>query len=57
MLCDNEEGWDGVGGRRDIQEGGDICIPVIHMIHAETNTILYSNHPPIKNKLIKICYM
>ena len=35
MLCDNEEGWDGVGGRRDIQEGGDICIPVIHMIHAD----------------------
>ena len=35
VLCDNEEGWDGVGGRRDIQEGGDICIPVIHMIHTD----------------------
>ena len=28
MLCDNLEGWDGVGGEMDIQEGGDICIPV-----------------------------
>ena len=22
------EGWDGVGGGRAIQEGGDICIPI-----------------------------
>ena len=28
MLCDNPEGWDGVGDGRRIQEGGDICIPV-----------------------------
>ena len=26
MLCDNLEGCDGVGGGREIQEGGDICI-------------------------------
>ena len=26
MLCDNLEGWDGVGGQREVQEGGDICI-------------------------------
>ena len=25
-LCYNLEGWDGVGGRREIQEGGDIRI-------------------------------
>ena len=25
MLCDDLEGWDGGGGRRD-HEGGDICI-------------------------------
>ena len=24
MLCDNLEGWDGVG--REAQKGGDICI-------------------------------
>ena len=27
-YCDNLEGWDGVGGEREGQEGGDICIPV-----------------------------
>ena len=26
-LHDNLEGWDGVEGGREIQEGGDICIP------------------------------
>ena len=28
MLCDNLEGWDRVGGGREVQEGGDICIPM-----------------------------
>ena len=27
MLCDNLEGWDGLGGGRDVQEGEDIYIP------------------------------
>ena len=27
MLCDNLERWDGVGSGREVQEGGDICIP------------------------------
>ena len=29
-LCDNLEGWDGVGGsfRREFQEAGDICRPM-----------------------------
>ena len=27
VLCDNLEGWDRVGGGREIQEGGNICIP------------------------------
>ena len=26
VLCDNVEGWDGVGGGKEIQEGGDIRI-------------------------------
>ena len=26
MLCDNLEGWDGVGGGREVQEGGDISL-------------------------------
>ena len=28
VLCDNLEGWDGVGGELEVQEGGDICIPM-----------------------------
>ena len=28
LLCDNLEGWDGVGGGREVQKGGDICIPM-----------------------------
>ena len=27
-LYNNLEGWDGVGGGREVQEGGDIGIPV-----------------------------
>ena len=51
-LCDNLEGWDGVGGGREAQEGGDVCIPMADSCWcvAENNTTLYSNHPPIKNK-------
>ena len=25
VLCDNLEGWGGVEGGREVQEGGDIC--------------------------------
>ena len=28
-LCDNLDGWDGEGGGRGVQEGVDMCIPVI----------------------------
>ena len=28
MLCDSLEGWDGVGGEREVQEGGVICMPM-----------------------------
>ena len=28
MLCDNLEGWAGLGGEREVQEGEDICIPM-----------------------------
>ena len=27
-LCINLEGWDGVGDGREVQKGGDICIPL-----------------------------
>ena len=28
-LCINLEGWDGEGDGREVQKGGDICIPMI----------------------------
>ena len=27
-VCDNQEEWDGAGGSREAQQGGDICVPV-----------------------------
>ena len=27
-LCDNLEGWDGERDGREVQEGGDTCIPM-----------------------------
>ena len=27
-LCINLEGWDGAGGVREVQKGGDICKPM-----------------------------
>ena len=40
-----------MGGRREVQQGGDICIPMIdsYCCMAETNTILKSNYLSIKN--------
>ena len=42
MLIDNLEGWEGVAGGREVQDGGDICIPMADSCccMAETNTIL-----------------
>ena len=53
MLCDNLEGWDRVGGGREVQKEGDLCILVAepYCSMEETNTTLQSNYPPIKNKL------
>ena len=49
MLCDNPEGWDGVGGGREVYKGGDIQIPMADSkwFTAETNRIVQSNYPPI----------
>lgn len=42
VLCDNQEGWDGAGGGREVQEGGDACTLTAdsHCCRAETNTTL-----------------
>ena len=29
VLCDNLEGWDGMGGGRKVQEAVDICVPMV----------------------------
>ena len=41
-LGDNLEGWDGEGDGKEVQGGGNICIPMadIYCCLAETNTIL-----------------
>ena len=39
VLCDNLEGWDGVGDGREAQEGGDMCIPVADSCWYMTETI------------------
>ena len=51
MLCDNLEGWDGVGGGGKGQEGGDICIFTADSCccMAETNTTFKAIILPIKN--------
>ena len=28
VLCDDTVEWDGMGDEREVQEGGDICIPM-----------------------------
>ena len=42
MLCNNPEGWDGVGSEREAQEGGDVCILTAESpcCMAETSTTL-----------------
>ena len=48
--CYNLEGWDGEGDGREVQEGGNICIPMADSCRclAETNTIRQSTNPSIK---------
>ena len=41
-LCINLEGWDGEGGQREVQKGGDICVPMADLCWGltENNKIL-----------------
>ena len=41
-LCNNLEQWDGDGGEREIQKGGDTCILIAdsHCCTTETNAAL-----------------
>ena len=42
VLCDDLDGWDGMGVGREVREGGDISIHVGDSFHCttETNTVL-----------------
>ena len=42
MLCDGLDGWDGVWGGREVQEGGDVCMRMADSLRcvAETNKTL-----------------
>ena len=46
----NLEGWDGEESWREVQDGGDICIPMVDSCWclAQINTILSSNYHSIK---------
>ena len=37
-LCDNLEGWAGEGGGKEVQDGGDICIPMADSCGCLTKT-------------------
>ena len=39
VLCDNLEGWDGVGGESEVK-GGDTRMPMADSYMTETNAIL-----------------
>ena len=54
MLCDNLEGWDGVGGGREAQEGGDICMPVADHVDVWQKPTQYCKAIILQLKIIKI---
>ena len=55
-LCDDLEGGMGREVGRDAQEGGDMGMPMADSCWclAETNPILWSNYPSVKNKFLKM---
>ena len=44
-------------GRREIQEGGEVCMADLHFCTAETNTTLKSNYPSIKNEFKRVLFI
>ena len=40
-LCINLEGWDGEGDGREVQKGGDICIPMADSYQCIVKPIQY----------------
>ena len=44
-LCINLEGWDGVGDEREVQKGGNICIPMADSCQGMAKPLQYCNYP------------
>ena len=56
-LCNNLEGWGGEGGRREVQEGGDIDIPMAdinNLRYADDTTIMAECEEELNNLLMKM---
>ena len=53
MFCDNLEGWDGMRGGKEVQEGGDIGTPMTDSCRCMAET-QYCNYPSIKNIIKKL---
>ena len=56
-LCNNLEGWGGEGGRREVQEGGDIDIPMAdinNLRYADDTTLMAECEEELKNLLMKM---
>ena len=56
-LCNNLEGWGGEGGRREVQEGGDIDTPMAdinNLRYADDTTLMAECEEELKNLLMKM---
>ena len=42
VLCDSLEGWDGAAGGREVQGGGDMCVPMVDVGRNQHNTVKQS---------------
>ena len=47
-LCDNLEGWNGEGDGREVQEGGDMGVPMADSCWCLTEQQKFCNSPSIK---------
>ena len=51
VLCNNLEGWDGVGGGREVTEGGEYVYLWLFNVDVWKKSSQYCNYPPINNKI------
>ena len=54
-LCDNLEGWEGEGGGREAQEGGDTCIPMADIWHLLILADIWQKYVDIWQKPTQYC--